>query len=69
MVQQPSLDVLMEKVESKYELVVAVAKRARMLTTSNYLRKEPRSLKPVVIALEEIDQGKLQISRPVKEPK
>lgn len=60
--QQPSLDVLMKSVESKYELVVAAAKRARMLTEIN--RSGESSLKPVSIALEEISQGKLWIERP-----
>ncbi|CEO89403.1 DNA-directed RNA polymerase subunit omega [Syntrophaceticus schinkii] len=30
--KQPSFDLLLDKVESKYELVVAAAKRARVLT-------------------------------------
>ncbi len=62
--QQPSLDVLIKKVESKYELVVAAAKRARRLTEVDQAEGEGNSLKPVSIALEEIAQGKLQIERP-----
>lgn len=62
--QQPSLDVLIKKVESKYELVVAAAKRARRLTEVDQAEGEGNSLKPVSIALEEIAQGKLHIERP-----
>lgn len=62
--RQPSLDVLMKRVESKYELVVAAAKRARRLTEISQAQGEGNLLKPVSIALEEIAQGKLHIERP-----
>jgi DNA-directed RNA polymerase subunit omega len=68
--QQPSLDVLMRKVDSKYELVVAAGKRGRMLTDEKQLKPvsialneiaEGKQLKPVSIALNEIAEGKLLI--------
>ncbi len=61
--KQPSLDVLMNKVESKYTLVVATAKRARsLMETSNY-EGHAKGAKPVSIALEEIAQGKIHFER------
>ncbi len=61
--EQPSFDLLLDKVESKYELVVAAAKRARVLT-ENAGDDEFRSEKPVSIALMEVAQDKLIIERP-----
>jgi len=61
-VRQPSIDELMKKVDSKYALVVAAAKRARMLTEGARPLVETgheESLKPVSIALEEIARGKV----------
>ncbi|MFZ5640912.1 MAG: DNA-directed RNA polymerase subunit omega [Bacillota bacterium] len=52
--RQPSLDILMKKVDSKYTLVVAAAKRARMLTEGENKLVETKSYKPVTVALEEI---------------
>jgi len=51
--RQPSLDVLMSKVDSKYSLVVVAAKRARALM-DNADPNESKDLKPVTRALEEI---------------
>ncbi len=66
--QQPSLDLLMQKVASKYELVVAVAKRGRMLTEGCH-SSDDKSIKPVSIALEEMANGRLIIERPKYRPK
>lgn len=52
--RQPSLDILMKKVDSKYTLVVATAKRARLLTEGEHKLVESKSYKPVTVALEEI---------------
>ena len=60
--RQPSIDVLMNKTDSKYALVVAAAKRARMLTDgAPPLVKEgaDKTQKPVSVALEEIADGKV----------
>jgi DNA-directed RNA polymerase subunit omega len=59
--QQPSLDVLMQKVSSKYELVVAAAKRGRMLTEGEQSRADERQIKPVSVALNEIADGRLLV--------
>lgn len=54
--KQPSLDVLMSKVESKYTLVVATAKRARALM-EDFISEEDMDVKPVSRALIEIADG------------
>jgi DNA-directed RNA polymerase subunit omega len=56
--KQPSLDVLMSNVDSKYTLVVAAAKRARALM-ANAASEEFKDKKPVSRALEEIAQDKI----------
>lgn len=67
--REPSFDVLLEKVESKYELVVAAAKRARHLTESCTVGDDLYSQKPVTVALTEIAEGKLIIERPQQQSK
>lgn len=60
---QPSLDVLVKKVDSKYTLVVAAAKRAREIMDGDPAMVEIRSNKPVTVALQEIADGKLGYER------
>ncbi|WP_257350148.1 DNA-directed RNA polymerase subunit omega [Pseudalkalibacillus decolorationis] len=56
----PSIDSLMEKLNSKYTLVTVSAKRARVIQQSNQVNIDnPKSHKSVGIALEEINNGKL----------
>ncbi|MCU6708958.1 DNA-directed RNA polymerase subunit omega [Paenibacillus sp. J5C_2022] len=51
----PSIDEMVKKVDSKYTLVVAASRRARMLRDGNKSDlAEPRSHKFVGVALEEI---------------
>lgn len=51
----PSIDKLLEKVDSKYSLVVAASKRARMLKdNARSDLKSPKAHKHVGIALEEL---------------
>jgi len=61
--KQPSLDVLMSKVDSKYTLVVAAAKRARAITENTPNTAGPRVQKPVTQALYEIANGKIKYER------
>lgn len=58
----PSIDEMMKKVDSKYSLVVAASRRARMLRdgTKTDIRS-PRSHKYVGVALEEIYQDILVV--------
>lgn len=51
----PSIDEMVKKVDSKYTLVVAASRRARMLRNGDKSElKSPRSRKYVGVALEEI---------------
>ncbi|MBO8155294.1 MAG: DNA-directed RNA polymerase subunit omega [Bacillaceae bacterium] len=63
MMLEPSIDSLMEKVPSKYALVILSAKRAReMQDTKKSLIEEPKSHKYVGRALEEINEQKIQMA-------
>jgi DNA-directed RNA polymerase subunit omega len=60
----PSIDELLEKVDSKYILVSIASKRARQLKENEVLLIDnPRSHKHVGIALEELHQGKIKFHR------
>lgn len=60
----PSIDELLEIVDSKYTLVSIAAKRARQLKENETLLIEnPKSRKHVGIALEELHQGKIKFHR------
>lgn len=58
----PSLDELIDKVDSRYTLVIAAAKRARKILEEGQLEEED-SIKPVSLALEEIGRGKIEVER------
>ena len=62
--QQPWLESMMGDLDSKYALVVATAKRARMLTDGASPCMEGLAVdneKPVSIAMVEIAAGKIKI--------
>lgn len=57
---EPSIDLLQEKIDSKYSLVTISARRARLLQDeARPLVDEPKSHTYVGIALEEIAAGKI----------
>lgn len=60
---KPSIDVLLDRVDSKYSLIVATAKRARMLVEGAPPLIDIESTKPVTIALYEVAEGKLRYER------
>jgi DNA-directed RNA polymerase subunit omega len=60
---KPSLDQLMEKVDSKYTLVIIGARRGRDIQDGSPRMVQGRSNKPVTIALEELAGGKLFFER------
>jgi len=66
--QNVTLDQLMEKVDSRYTLVVIAAKRARKLTEKrdNVKNDEFNLRKPVTEALKEISMGKIKYQRTKK---
>lgn len=60
----PSIDKMLNKVGSKYSLVVAASRRARQLREGEKSElKQPRSHKQVGIALEEIYGDYVKIKR------
>lgn len=61
--KQPSLDDLMNRVDSKYALVVAAAKRARALMEDSNAEGLAKGTKPVTRALEEIADGRIRYER------
>lgn len=69
MLIKPSIDSLLEKVENKYALVVLSSARARQLRESllsidpdDPEEQDSRLLKEVSVALEEVNQGKIDIT-------
>lgn len=62
---QPPLDDLMDKVDSRYTLVVLAAKRARAITEEIVKAGGDKkiSAKPVTLALKEIAAGKIRFKR------
>lgn len=64
----PSIDELIDRTDSKYMLVVAAAKRARMLRdgAKSELRG-PKAHKQVGVALEEIYGGQIELEKGNKE--
>lgn len=60
----PSIDEMMTKVDSKYSLVVAAARRARQLREGGKTDvKLPKSHKFVGVALEEIYEDRITLTR------
>lgn len=60
---KPSLDDLVEKVDSKYTLVVLAAKRARELMDGEEMTVRTKSSKTVTNALEEIVEDQILYER------
>ncbi len=68
----PSIDKLTEITHSKYRLIVAAAKRANDLLYKEGVEpliENPRSVKKIGIALEEVVQGKIEIVEATDEEK
>ncbi|GAB2026739.1 DNA-directed RNA polymerase subunit omega [Lactovum odontotermitis] len=61
MMLRPSIDSLLEKVDSKYSLVVLEAKRAHELRAGDKATMGFKSVKPTLQALEEIAAGRVTI--------
>lgn len=63
MMIDPPLGSLMDKVDSRYTLVVATAKRARQLAEGAHKLTKCNSDKPVTIAINEINERKIAYVR------
>lgn len=59
----PSIDKLLEKMDSKYSLVVVAARRARQLNGEAGELVKTKAKKPVAVALEEIIEDGLRFQR------
>ena len=62
-VNKPPIDELCEKVDCRYTLVVESAKRARELVGGSQPLVDPKDMKPVSIAVDEINRGLLTYRR------
>lgn len=63
----PSTKDLMEKVDSRYTLVLLASKRARQIIDGDEITVRARSKKPVTIATQEIHEGKVAYTRNMEE--
>ena len=61
MMLKPSIDTLLDKVPSKYSLVILEAKRAHELEAGAASTQEFKSVKSTLRALEEIESGNVTI--------
>lgn len=59
--QYPSIDDLLEKVDSKYKLAYISSMRAKKIDEENYVSDYTKCSKPVGQALEEILEGDIKI--------
>lgn len=59
----PSVTDLMDKVDSRYTLVVETAKRARQIIEGAKVLSDVNSSKPVTIAIHEIYEGRVRYER------
>ena len=66
MMLKPSIDKLLDKVPSKYSLVILQAKRAHELAAGAEPTQEFSAVKSTLQALEEIESGNVTIQKNVK---
>jgi DNA-directed RNA polymerase subunit omega len=59
----PTIVELCEKVDCRYTLVVEASKRARQLLAGAQPMVDPKEMKPLQIAVDEINRGLLTYSR------
>ncbi|NLO89317.1 MAG: DNA-directed RNA polymerase subunit omega [Clostridia bacterium] len=64
---QPPLEKMLEKTQSKYALVVIAAKRARQITDAKKELIKDEGTKPVTVALHEIAGGSIKFNTKTKE--
>ncbi len=57
----PSIDKLLDVVDSKYKLAYIASKRAKQIQFEGTSLKTHKCIKPVGIALEEVLEGKIQV--------
>lgn len=60
----PSINDLLKNVDSRYTLVLLVSKRARQIVDGAEPLVEPKSSKPVSVAVQEVSEHKVTYTRP-----
>ena len=61
MMTKPTVAELLEKVDNRYTLVIATAKRARQIAQGSEQLTENDDVAPVSIAADEINDGKVEV--------
>lgn len=61
MMVKPSVAELLEKVDNRYTLVLATAKRARQISSGDNILVKTDDVAPVTIAADEIDAGQVVV--------
>jgi DNA-directed RNA polymerase subunit omega len=61
----PSIDELLEKYESRYEIIMGSAKRARELYDGKETTYDKNEFKAVSIAIKEIGEGTIELVNPI----
>ena len=61
MMTKPTVAELLEKMDNRYTLVIATAKRARQIATGEEPLTENEDVAPVSIAADEIEDGKVEV--------
>jgi len=56
----PSIEKLLEKVDTRYEIIIAASKRARNLYKGAETTYDKSKLKPVTIAVKEINDNSIK---------
>lgn len=61
MIVKPSVAELLEKVDNRYTLVLATAKRARQIAQNEEILVKTDDVAPVTIAADEINAGEVKV--------
>ena len=67
MMVKPTVAELLEKVDNRYSLVIATAKRARQIAEGAEVKTKVKEESPVTLAANEIAEGKVEIVEPDQE--
>lgn len=62
MMTKPTMSDLMKKIDNRYALVVATAKRARQIAEGDEKLSDTDDVAPVTIAADEINEDKVNIA-------
>lgn len=61
MMTKPTVAQLLNKVDNRYTLVIATARRARQISRGSKVLSETTDVAPVSIAADEIEDGKVTV--------